>query len=338
MATLNIDITMDKSEVGLGNVDNTSDANKPVSTLQAAADAATLASANAYSDSLVIGLWDDRGNFDASVNAYPSTGGSGSAGAIKKGDTWTISVAGTLPTGQVVEIGDVVRALTDTPGNAQANWAIQQNNIGYTAENSANKSTDVATDQASNVKYPTVKAVYDWVVALIANFISIASPAQGDTIYYNGSSWVKLAKGTALQVLRMNAGETAPEWAAASGGNNADSIAMTLDGQGFVLNTGTYGTFVAPWSGIITGWYLVEASQVPISSSIVIDVWKVAFASYPPAVGNTIFGTKPALSGATSNSATGLSIAVTAGDVFRWNIDSVTSAKLVQLVLLVTKS
>jgi len=88
-------------------------------------DAAT----KAYADALVVGLWDDRGNFDASVNAYPSSGGSGAAGAILKGDIWTVSVAGTLPTSQGVEVGDTVRALINTPGNTQANWAIQQNNI-----------------------------------------------------------------------------------------------------------------------------------------------------------------------------------------------------------------
>jgi hypothetical protein len=109
------------------NVDNTSDASKPVSTAQAAADAAALAAAQAYADSLVIGLLDDRGNYDASVNAYPSSGGSGPAGAIKKGDVYLIVVGGTFPTGQAVSAGDSVRALIDTPGNIQANWAIQKN-------------------------------------------------------------------------------------------------------------------------------------------------------------------------------------------------------------------
>lgn len=121
------------------NVDNTSDANKPVSTAQAIAISAAQTAAQTYADNLVVGLWDDRGNFDASVNAYPSTGGSGSAGAIKKGDIWTVSVAGTLPTSQAVGVGDTVRALIDTPGNTQANWAIAENNIGYVPENVANK-------------------------------------------------------------------------------------------------------------------------------------------------------------------------------------------------------
>jgi lysophospholipase L1-like esterase len=103
----------------------------------AGAAAAAQAAAQSYADGLVIGLWDDRGNFSASGGAYPSSGGSGSAGAIKKGDIWTISVAGTLPTGQVVEVGDTVRALIDTPGNTQANWAIAQNNLGYVPVNKA---------------------------------------------------------------------------------------------------------------------------------------------------------------------------------------------------------
>lgn len=79
--------------------------------------------AKSYADSLVIGLFDDRGNFDASVNTYPTSGGSGTAGAILKGDIWTINVAGII-NGKAVAIGDTVRALIDTPAQTDANWAI----------------------------------------------------------------------------------------------------------------------------------------------------------------------------------------------------------------------
>lgn len=77
----------------------------------------------------VAGLLDLRGNFDASGNAYPSSGGSGTAGAILKADAWVISVAGTLPTGQAASVGDVIFALQDTPGNTQANWARLEMNL-----------------------------------------------------------------------------------------------------------------------------------------------------------------------------------------------------------------
>jgi hypothetical protein len=83
-----------------------------------------LAQVQALISAAVTGLFNDRGNYDASVNAYPSSGGSGGGGAILKGDIWTITVAGTLPTGQAVVPGATVRALINTPGNTQANWGI----------------------------------------------------------------------------------------------------------------------------------------------------------------------------------------------------------------------
>lgn len=138
--------TLDKTAVGLANVDNTSDLNKPVST-------ATQTAIN----NAVVGLLDDRGNYSASGNVFPSSGGSGTAGAILKGDLWTISVAGTLG-GVAVTPGDVVRCIVDTPGQTSTNWAISENNIGYVAENQANKD-NTTTLGTSTTLYPTQNAV-----------------------------------------------------------------------------------------------------------------------------------------------------------------------------------
>lgn len=77
----------------------------------------------------VAGLMDLRSPYDASGGAYPSSGGSGTAGAILKGDAYPISVAGTLPTGQVVSVGDLIYALVDSPGNTQANWGRLEMNL-----------------------------------------------------------------------------------------------------------------------------------------------------------------------------------------------------------------
>jgi hypothetical protein len=92
--------------------------------------------AQAYADTLVVGLIDDRGNYNASGNTFPASGGSGSAGAVLKGDLWTVSAGGTIG-GSVVEIGDLVRALTNAPGQTASNWAITQNNIGYVPTSAA---------------------------------------------------------------------------------------------------------------------------------------------------------------------------------------------------------
>lgn len=49
--------------------------------------------------------------------------------------------------------------------------------------------------------------------SVTAAFDALApTTTQGDMIYYNGSDNVRLAKGTALQQLRMNSAATAPEW------------------------------------------------------------------------------------------------------------------------------
>ena len=50
---------------------------------------------------------------------------------------------------------------------------------------------------------------------------------QGDTIYYNGTDNVRLAKGTAGQALVMNSGATAPEWGTA-GISTGKAIAMAM--------------------------------------------------------------------------------------------------------------
>jgi hypothetical protein len=121
--------------------------------------------AKAYADGLVAGLLDLRGNYNASGNAYPSTGGSGSGGSIKKGDFWYISVAGTLG-GVAVGIGDSIYALVDSPGSASTNWAVLDANISYVAEDSANKTNTMAGNTASSTKFLSAKGVYDYLIGM----------------------------------------------------------------------------------------------------------------------------------------------------------------------------
>lgn len=135
-------------------VDNTSDANKPISTLTATALAArellsnkvvdfTAPTDTVYPsalavktlvDSATVGLLNDRGNWSAAGGTYPNANGSGTAGAIRKGDTYFINVAGNLG-GVGVNVGDSVRALTNAPGQTAANWNVLESNIGYVPEN-----------------------------------------------------------------------------------------------------------------------------------------------------------------------------------------------------------
>lgn len=87
---------------------------------------------------------------------------------------YTLTIAeGDLPTGiNANKIGNGSVSNTEFQYLDGVTSAIQtqinskENALGFTPENVANKSTSVTTDQASNSKYPSVKAVYDWVTGL----------------------------------------------------------------------------------------------------------------------------------------------------------------------------
>jgi hypothetical protein len=138
-----------------------------------------------YTDGLVAGLLDYRGAYDVTgTNAYPSTGGSGTAGAVLKGDMWIISVAGTMGT-NIVQIGDSVIANTDTPGQTDANWNVLNGNISYVPENAANKVTSIS-GSSTDVQYPSAKLLYDQLASKISTYASqtakyfLAAPNAGD--------------------------------------------------------------------------------------------------------------------------------------------------------------
>ncbi|MFH0776477.1 MAG: hypothetical protein V1936_02590 [Patescibacteria group bacterium] len=112
-----------------------------------------------YVDGIVVGLLDDRGSYNASSNQFPSTGGSGSAGAIMKGDIWYISAPGTLG-GTPVLAGYSVRALVDNPGQTAGNWNILNVGLGYVPENVINKVTSISA-ASTDTQYPTAKLLFD---------------------------------------------------------------------------------------------------------------------------------------------------------------------------------
>ena len=61
--------------------------------------------------------------------------------------------------------------------------------------------------------------------------IAMGSDAAGDILYYNGTDYVRLAKGSALQQLRINSGATAPEWATVTASNDYEFVSSaTQDG------------------------------------------------------------------------------------------------------------
>jgi hypothetical protein len=104
-------------------------------------------------NSKLAGVLNLRGTYDASGNTFPASGGSGTSGAILKGDMWFISVGGTL-NGDAVTIGDVIFAKVDAPAQVANNWSIINVNVTFVPENVANKENLVL--DSSTTKYPTI--------------------------------------------------------------------------------------------------------------------------------------------------------------------------------------
>jgi hypothetical protein len=62
-----------------------------------------------------------RDSYDASSNLFPSTGGSGDAGAILSGDFWLVIVGGTLGS-KFIPAGNLLFAIANNPGQTESNW------------------------------------------------------------------------------------------------------------------------------------------------------------------------------------------------------------------------
>lgn len=161
------------------------------------------------------------------------------------------------------------------------------------------------------------------------------------------------ASTTSLSSLRIPNGSapTSPvdgdEWSTSSGrfsringvthkiGGETRQISFVIGDGTNVITTGRKAGVQIPFDCVITGWSIFEDTST--SSSIAVDIWKDTYANFPPTVADTIAASaKPTLSSATSNqdnTLTGWTTAVSAGDFVVPNVDSVTAAKRVVVVL-----
>lgn len=115
------------------------------------------------------------------------------------------------------------------------------------------------------------------------------------------------------------------------------TLSIVHDGGGSVLSTGIIGDLHVPFACTITGAYAF-ADQ---SGSIVVDVWKDTYANYPPTDADSITASAPVTISTATKSAdttlTGWTLSVAAGDILRFNIDSVTTITRLTIALRVKR-
>lgn len=217
-----------------------------------------------YADSLVAGLLDYRGAYDASVNTFPASGGSGTAGAILKGDVWVISVSGTL--GSVaIQAGDWIIANVDTPAQTTGNWDKLNTNISYVAEDSANKVTSVS-GASTDTQYPSAKLLYDQLALkqpIDSDLTTIAGlTATTDNFLVSvASAW---ASRTPAQVKTTLSLENVDNTSDAT--KNSASVTLTNKTITSPTITGATLTTSTLNSGSVAGYFMTTAMQANLSA------------------------------------------------------------------------
>ena len=230
-----------KTALALNAVDNTSDANKPISSAtQTALDAkqATLVSGTnikTINSTSILGsgniaissavAWggvtgtlsnqtDLQTALDGKVDENTAITGAtktkvtyDAKGLVTAGaDATTADIADSTNKRYVTDAQLVV--LGNTSGTNTGDNAVNSLYSGLAAskEDVANKSTSVTTDQASNTKYPSVKAVYDWAVGLFATIANLALKTDKLLVANRQTASYTLVIGDADKLVEMNVG------------------------------------------------------------------------------------------------------------------------------------
>lgn len=226
-------------------------------TAGAAADA--LSNAQDYADDLVVGLLDDRGNYDPTVTSlYPTTGGSGTDGAILKGDLWAVSADGYV-NGIAVTVGDTIRALVDSPAQSNANWAVIQNNLIYVPENTTNKA--ISLSLPNDTKYPTTLAVSTALedYATVANQRYVFVSDSGTTYTVPAGAVTENGR-TIIELSNNSLGNITVNAATGTGKSVGDSVNISI--------TGTYAAQTLAADGVTLNGTLAFSANAKIKTLI----------------------------------------------------------------------
>jgi len=116
------------------------------------------------------------------------------------------------------------------------------------------------------------------------------------------------------------------------------TITFVIDGGGAEIALGIHGDLEIPFACTINRVTMLADQP----GSIVVDIWKQAYADFPPENANSITSATPPTiitdTDSQDSTLTAWTTAITAGDCLRFNVDSVTDIERVTISLKVTKT
>ncbi len=115
-------------------------------------------------------------------------------------------------------------------------------------------------------------------------------------------------------------------------------LTFVIDGGGSEISTGVKGDLLVPFGCTITKVTLL-ADQ---TGSVVIDIWKDTYANFDPTNADSITASAPPTISTAAKSQdatlTGWTTTITAEDILRFNVDSITDIQRVSIILSITRT
>lgn len=158
-------------------------------------------------------------------------------------------------------------------------------------------------------------------------------PGTPFTVYYSGSTQTGYLCKSGIMTLSTSSGG-----GGATTNQNTRQIAVHFDGGGSAITGTTTTCQRVPYAGTINGWYI----DSDVSGSGTLGVRSVAFASYTGTSGYSGYtdvtggGTAPVITSATNaifSNLTSWVTSVTAGQIFCFQLSSVTTSTVIDVYL-----
>jgi hypothetical protein len=119
---------------------------------------------------------------------------------------------------------------------------------------------------ASTNNLPTNATYWNLMAQTGTDITSIAGLAQGDVLYYNGTSWVRLGAGTSGQFLKTNGSGANPAWATLSDSFGSQLLHVRDEKAN---NTGAGGVSTSWFKRTLNTIMTNEISGASLSSSVI---------------------------------------------------------------------